>query len=145
MAHSSSQDLQSSSILVGLQLKTLGFMSAYNGSIILISGDTGGQSLNTQMKLSRKEVTSLDLWHGPPPCWKILCASYIGNKPLVKTFDRDTVGGFWYHLLLWRHKPLNFYRRIWPFLWYISHHIYTLVVGGHIVTFSSKFPLYICL
>ena len=67
------------------------FKSALNGSIILISGDTGGQSLSTQiLELSTKEVTSLDLWNGAPSCWKILCASYIGNKSLFKTLSYPT-------------------------------------------------------
>ena len=64
-----SQDFQNSSILVALQLETPAFKSAHDGSIILISRDTGGQSLSTQiLELSRKEVTSLDLWHGAPSC-----------------------------------------------------------------------------
>ena len=57
----------------------------------------------------------------------------------LNSSDRDTVWGFWCHLLLWSPKPLNFYRRIWPFLWYIFHHVDTLVIGGHILDFHSTF------
>jgi len=104
--HGSSQDLQSSSILVGLQLETLTFKSAYKGSIILISVDTGGQSLITQiLELSRKEVTSLDWWHSAPSCC-VLCilVTNLSSKRFhiqLNASERDTVWGFMCLLLLW--------------------------------------------
>ena len=85
-----------------------------------------------------------------PSCWKILCASYIGNKPLFKTFSYPIEfirSGHRMRILVpssfMAPKTIKLLPTYLTVLWYISDHIFILVVGGHILAFSSKFPFYI--
>jgi len=83
---------------------------------------------------------------------RILVTNLSSKRPHIQlnSSDRDTVWGFWCHFLLWRHKPLNFYRRIWPFCdifliistpW-LSADIFSLPRVNFHSTFVTKYDVY---